>query len=119
MATNLAGRIRSARVRAGLSQAVLAERADVTDETISRVERGTYEPAVTTLVAIADALGTSVDALVRGGGPPARRRPSTPLLNKLAALAGRLPSPSQAALVRVAELLLEGSKSPKPRRRRG
>jgi DNA-binding XRE family transcriptional regulator len=41
----IARRVREARVHADLTQAELAEAAGVTDETISRIERGAYEPA--------------------------------------------------------------------------
>ena len=58
-------RVRKARVSAGfVTQARFAEAANVSDETISRIERGAYEPALSTMVDIAAVLGTSIDALV-------------------------------------------------------
>ncbi len=64
-------RVRDARVSAGLTQAGLAEAAAISDETVSRIERGAYEPAISTAVALANALGVSLDALT--GRPSARR----------------------------------------------
>ncbi|MBI5482172.1 MAG: helix-turn-helix transcriptional regulator [Deltaproteobacteria bacterium] len=65
---DLGVRVRQARERAGLTQAALAERAGVTDETIGRLERGAFEPALSTLVAVADALDVDLDSLVRPKG---------------------------------------------------
>lgn len=48
----------------GLSQAELAERADVTQATISEIESGRKQGSVTTLKAIAAALETDLDELV-------------------------------------------------------
>ena len=59
----LASLVKSARERAGLTQAKLAEDAGITDETVSRLERGAYEPSLATILAIARALGTTVEAL--------------------------------------------------------
>ncbi|MHB8879551.1 MAG: helix-turn-helix transcriptional regulator [Myxococcaceae bacterium] len=68
--------VRRARQQAGLTQAQLAEAAHVTDETVSRLERGAYEPSLSTVVAVAEALNTNVDILVRGGELRPSRRAS-------------------------------------------
>jgi putative transcriptional regulator len=57
-------RVKALRQAQRLTQSALAEAAGVTDETISRLERGAYEPAVSTLVLVAEALGTTLDMLV-------------------------------------------------------
>jgi transcriptional regulator with XRE-family HTH domain len=53
-------RIETARRRAGLTQAELADRAGLCRETISRLERG-EEPMLGTALAVANALGTGLD----------------------------------------------------------
>jgi len=57
-------RIRAARVRAGLSQEMLARRADLSNQTISNMERGESKATVETLQALAPILGTTVGALL-------------------------------------------------------
>ena len=59
--------IREARHRASLTQSALAERAGVAFETISRIERGTMNTTVRTLLAIAEALGVDPGALLAAG----------------------------------------------------
>lgn len=57
------------RKAAGLSQAALAERIGVSVPFLSRVERGQKLMKLTTLLAIAQALDVSCDALLRKDGP--------------------------------------------------
>jgi transcriptional regulator with XRE-family HTH domain len=64
-------RIRAERKAQGLSQDVLARRADVNLAVINRLERGaSTNPHTTTLVAIADALGVPVGALLEESVDP-------------------------------------------------
>jgi transcriptional regulator with XRE-family HTH domain len=63
-AKKIAARVRHARTRHGLTQAALAERADLAFETISRIESGREPPSLRTIVALADALDTTVDVLL-------------------------------------------------------
>ncbi len=112
-------RVRRARVSAGLTQAGLAEAAGVTDETVSRIERGAYEPAVSTVVALADALGTSLDALAGRSAPEKRpRRSGSPLVRRLAERAEQLHEKAVRALLQVA-LLMMPTRTPGKRRARG
>jgi transcriptional regulator with XRE-family HTH domain len=67
--TGFAGRLREERERAGLSQRQLAERVGCHYMTISMLERGTQEPAWPLVLAIADALGLTCEAL-RGTAEP-------------------------------------------------
>ena len=56
--TKLVGlNVKLARTKAGLKQEELAEKADVSRDTIGSIERGEKSPTVATLGAIADALG--------------------------------------------------------------
>lgn len=63
-------RIRDARRVAGLSQAELASRCRVAAGTISRIERGAFEPSLSTLVAIAEVLGISPSEILLGTSDP-------------------------------------------------
>ena len=64
---NIAGNVRRIRVRAGLTQGQLAERAEIADATVSRVERGRLEPS-------SDLLGKLAEALRVGDGRVRIRR---------------------------------------------
>ena len=55
--------VRSHRLLAELTQAQLAERVGVSRQTIVAVESGGYSPSVYLALALADQLGTSVEAL--------------------------------------------------------
>jgi len=90
----------------GLSQDELGAAAGVHKETISRIERGHYEPAVSTLIAIAKALDVSVSELF--GELEPRDRPAqkvSPMAKRLRAVVDELPADAQRALLEVAELL--------------
>jgi DNA-binding XRE family transcriptional regulator len=76
-------RLRDLRDRAGLSQAELAEQAEVSRATVGAVEQGRHVPAADAAVRIARVLGTTVEALF---APPA---PAT--LPAAAVLGGALP----------------------------
>ncbi len=68
----LGNRIRQLRNRAGITQAQLAERVDISPEFMSRLERGLKAPSLDSADKIAHALGVSLSELfdfqeVRGG----------------------------------------------------
>lgn len=101
-------RLKSLRQSRKLTQAVLAERAGVTDETVSRVERGAFEPALSTAIALARALDTPLDALTGGAESDTHRplpHPLAPAVQRLVDLVLALDSDAQMALLRMAELL--------------
>lgn len=54
--------LREARLRRGLSQAELAARVGTTQSAIARLESGTADPRLSTLIRYADAVGTELDA---------------------------------------------------------
>ena len=56
--------IKIERIKQGLRQQDLCEKANITQTTLSRIEAGKYLPSITTLVALADALNTSTDKLL-------------------------------------------------------
>ncbi len=75
-------RIRALRRRRGLTQAALAARAELSEITISSIERGIWQPRLATVAAIAKALAVSLDELVGWDRPDdgRSRRRSTLLL---------------------------------------
>jgi len=63
----LAGNIRRLRRKKGLSQEKLARLADISNNTLVKIEMGmAKEPTITTVKKIAKALGVSIDELVAG-----------------------------------------------------
>ena len=62
----LGHRIRQARVDRGLTQAELAELADVSTPYVSHVERGAKTISLNTLTRVAESLGTTLDSLLLG-----------------------------------------------------
>jgi putative transcriptional regulator len=105
---SLGRRVRQARRERGLTQSALAEAAGVTDETIGRLERGTFEPALSTAAAVAEALGVTLDGLVwpsRLRDVASAPRRIGPPLRRLVARAEVLTPAALRALVRLAELL--------------
>ena len=57
-------RLKDARLKAGLTQAELAEKVSVTARTIQNYEMGTRKPNSKIVAALAAALGTTVDYLL-------------------------------------------------------
>lgn len=69
----LAGRVRTLRGQHGWTRAELAERSGLSVRFLARVEGGDGNISVLRLQALADALGTSADHLVRPGSDPSER----------------------------------------------
>lgn len=98
-----------------LTQAELAEAANVTSETISRLERGAAMPSLTRLAEIAEVLGVELRDLLPSSGPAARQL----ALSKLNAVVQDLTHDQVETLVRVAHaVFLSGNEPPAKRRRR-
>ncbi len=66
----LAANIHRLRKEAGMTQAQLAERADISQQVVSGLEAGERNPTLVTLEALADALGVMPHELLT----PVRRR---------------------------------------------
>lgn len=62
------------RTAAGISQEELALRADVDRTFVSRLERGIRQPTITTMIALAQAMGVTAADLVREVELALRRR---------------------------------------------
>ncbi len=59
-----AGNVRAERARKQYSQEQLAEKADITTEYLSRIEKGKYSPSLVVIANLAIALGVTVDKLI-------------------------------------------------------
>lgn len=78
--------IQHIRKERGMTQEQLAEKTDVSSNSISRIERGQLVPALSTLIAICNALGMGADAVLAAyisADTPIRW---TPLAEKLAGM---------------------------------
>lgn len=69
-------RIKALRARLGLSQSRLAELARLHPSNLGRLERGTSNPNLDTLVRVATALGTTVSELTRSIATRAHEQPA-------------------------------------------
>lgn len=61
--TELGNRVRNARIQAGLTQQQLADRTGVTRQTISLIEKGSYNPTLRLCLEICYAVSQSLDEL--------------------------------------------------------
>lgn len=68
-----ATRVHQRRTELGITQVQLARIAGVTQQAISRLERGEVAPRIRTMRAVAGALGTTVEALFPMSSAPADR----------------------------------------------
>lgn len=67
----IGAQVRVWRKRRRLSQIQLAERAGITQSTLSNYENGKREPSIGTLIRIAEELDVSLDVLAGRAAPPA------------------------------------------------
>jgi transcriptional regulator with XRE-family HTH domain len=79
--SHFAGRLRELREQTGLSQKELADKANLTTDGVSRLERGDRSPSWETAVALAEALSVEVTAFLQEPAPrpqTGRGRPPKP-----------------------------------------
>ena len=57
--------IKKLRKQQNISQEKLADRADLTQQHISRIEQGTNTPSIETLIKLSEALRVSIDVIVK------------------------------------------------------
>ena len=62
---NIGIRIKSERLRRGLSQEELAEKCDISRNSVSLIETGKINPTIIKILDIAQILGVDVDSLVK------------------------------------------------------
>jgi transcriptional regulator with XRE-family HTH domain len=77
-AVNFAGRLKELRVRAGLTQDGLAERAALSKAGIADLEQGRREPSWATVVALAKALGVTCQAFLEEAATTEKAKPGRP-----------------------------------------
>jgi transcriptional regulator with XRE-family HTH domain len=76
----LGTRIRKAREQARISQAELARRIGISKTAMNAIEGGATDPRASRIVAIAQELGISTDALLLGTAARGTRAPKPPAL---------------------------------------
>lgn len=62
---NIGISIKSERLRRGISQEELAERCDISRNSVSLIETGKINPTIIRVIDIANVLGVSIDSLVK------------------------------------------------------
>ncbi len=75
----LGSRIRKARERADISQAELARRIGISKNAMNAIEAGDSDPRASRIVAIAQELGVSTDALLLGKPAAGKREHKLPV----------------------------------------
>lgn len=70
----IAALLQKERERQGLSMTVVAERAGLTQQGVSYIERGMRIPNLDTLLSIADALGVELAPIIAQGESPKKHR---------------------------------------------
>ena len=78
LVTNLGQRIRQAREQAHMSQVELARRIGISANALCSIEAGEADPRASRIVAIAQELGVSTDALLLDKPATARRAHQSP-----------------------------------------
>lgn len=77
--TDFGGALRAARKRVGWSQSELAQKSGVHLNTVSQVERGNADPRLSTLLALGNTLGVSLNVSVNGlPSPNSATQPDIP-----------------------------------------
>lgn len=99
----LGERIRSRRIKLCLSQEVLAEKAGISANTVSRIEGGQMSMGIDTFLKLVQAMGTDANNLL-GIAPEAEGKIYRDMLNRIS----RLGEPEQEIVLRVVEILVEG-----------
>ncbi len=106
IAARLGRRVRGLRAAKGLTQGQLADAVEVTQATLSRVERGQVGVSLEVLERLAIALGVSVARLLDFDGEFSARDPVAALMEELPADATELRKRMEASL---AALLADGT----------
>lgn len=102
LAQRVGATIAGRRKRLGLTQAELAERLEIGQESLSRMEQGIISPKFSRLPSLAAALGCSVPELFRAASGDAAGRASA-----IADLLRPLPPEGQEAIVAIVEEIVQ------------
>jgi len=114
--------VRTLRNAAGLTQAELAERANLAFETISRIESGREPPSLWPAVSLADALSAPLDGIVGRTASPhledAKAATGSAAARRLLSYAARIDDKTLGHLVSIARSLATAEPRAKGRRHR-
>jgi putative transcriptional regulator len=113
---SLAKSLRAARERADLTQAALADLVGVSTETISRIERGAFEPSLSTAHDIAVALAMSLDTLLGSSRLLSARDAGAAEERQWLRLVDAAGPQGREALANLARLLANANTPPRTRR---
>ncbi len=116
MVTSVARNLRDLRQQKGLTQGQLAEAAETTDATISRIERGRFSPSQDLLSRLADALSVDPADLVARTRRPMKST-LRPAEARLLALVRGFDDAAIDDLVRALKLMLAVGRNAAPLRR--
>lgn len=97
--------LRRARAAKGLTQAELGEIADVTPETLSRIERNKLSASLDLARRLALALDVTIDELLKKGAPPPKSK-LRPAEARLVALVRNLDEPQVMELTKAIKTIL-------------
>lgn len=73
----MGARLKKARIALGMTQATLAEKAEMTQDWISSIEHGRRRPDLCTILHLAEALQMSLDEIVGNGKVNHKKKPKT------------------------------------------
>ena len=99
----LMARLRDQREAAGLTQALVAERADINASYVGLLERGEREPSLTTLLGLCDAVELSPVDLFSNTAPASRQEPRE--VTQLRSIIASWSQRQRTSLVRIAKEL--------------
>jgi transcriptional regulator with XRE-family HTH domain len=99
--------IKKLRLRRGWSQADLAKEAGVSTGTIGTIEAENRMPYIQTLRKIADALGVSVESILRETGEIAEEKQEDETLTRMLELARKMPERRRREALRILEVIAE------------
>src|ERR1051325_7792558 len=103
--------VRKLRTQAGLTQAQLAEAADIADATLSRIEKGRMQPSLAMAEKLAKALRIPVDAL-RTTPRESRKSGLRPSEAKLLAVVREMDDAAVEDLARALRLIVAAARRP-------
>lgn len=81
LAKSVGALIATRRKSLGLTQGELAERVDIEQESMSRIETGSITPSLSRLLSLADALDCSIESLL--GGASTRKQDQSLIIERL------------------------------------
>ena len=106
-AMRIGARIRALRFQAGLTQAEVAEAVGIAPESMSRIERGRFNPSTDLVARLAKAIGVEVGSLFDHSTVTPKRPALRPVDRRLLQLVKGLPDELVEDVIRGVRLLVE------------